>query len=140
MSLYDQIPSNAGPRDEVSLVQAATTLTNIAAAVTDSFSTLRVTKDLRPFKFVRLSWNVTTQAANGGTAYLQYSTDNGSTFTAIDATSGAVSLVGTGLKHSAWVALPAAAQVESAVLRLATVGGDGAEDPVVNSVYAEFAA
>lgn len=135
-------PNPLGPVADVSLIQAALTVTNIAAALTDASAACRQYQDLRPFNFVRLGGNVTTQAANGGQVRLQYSTDGGSTFAYFDTTNSgpAVSLIGTGVKTSGWVAVPAAAQRENAILRLITISGDGAEDPVVSALHAEFSA
>jgi hypothetical protein len=139
----NQKPNPAGPRS-ISILSAGATLTNNAAALTDYSAALRPEVNLTPFKFVRLHANVTTGSAVGAThsVRLQYSVDGGSTFAYFDATNSepACSLTTAALVQSAWVAIPAAAQKDLVVLRLATINGDGAADPVVGSITVEFAA
>ena len=135
--------TNTSPQERtrsVTVLSAGATLTNIAAALTDYSAALRVGADLRPFSKVRITGNVTTQAANGGEVRLQYSLDN-STFAYFDTTGSgpAVSLIGTGVKFSEWETIPDAAKRGSIVLRLITISGDGAEDPVVGTITMELA-
>lgn len=129
-----------GPVHWSTLLLATVTLTNIPAALTDVSAAVRHSFDLRGVKFVRLSGNVTTQAANGGEVRAQYSTDDGSTFAYFDTTNSApaVSLIGTGVKSSSWAAVPAAAQKERVVVRLISISGDAAEDPIIAQISAEF--
>ena len=130
-------PQERGPRT-IFVATPGVTVTNIAAALTDLAASIRVPVDLRPFTKVRLSANVTTATSVGTPELrLQYSLDN-STFAYFSTAGPAVSTVGTGVKSSEWVAIPAAALKGNVVLRLVTIGGDGAEDPVIGSVVVEL--
>lgn len=138
MSLNRTNTSPTESKRTIFTLAPATTMTNIAEALTDLAATVRATIDVRPFSKVRITTKVTTQAANGGEIRLQYSLDD-STYAYVANSGPAVSLVGTGVKVSDWQTIPDAAKRSAVTFRLITISGDGAEDPVFTPVMVELA-
>lgn len=117
----------------------AVTFTNIAAAITEipAGAGARNRADLSNTTQIRVVAGVTTASAAGAVLAVQYSLDNGSTWVFSDGgssyTSGvsaAASLAATGTIGGTWRTVPTAMKTD-VVLRLVTVNGDGAADPVV---------
>lgn len=122
------------------LLTTGVTITNVPAALTElaGATTTRQRMDLTGVGYARLSANVATLAA-ATEIRVQYSIDGGSTFAYLDGGTGpAVSLAATGTVVSKWVKVAAAAQGD-VLLRVVTIGGDGALDPVVGTVALQIA-
>lgn len=119
------------------------TWTNMPAALTEfnGVTTGRQKLDIGAYNFVRLSAEVESVASvAAATLRLQYSLDAGSTWAYFDAVSGPKVLVdaASGTVTGPWCAVPAAAQGD-VLIRLVGIGGDGAVDPVIGAVVAQFA-
>jgi hypothetical protein len=83
--------------------------------------------------------NTLSGSANTPVMYLKYSTDNGSSWTIIGsgASTQAITLASTGVKKTDWVDLPTGAKAD-VMFAPFTAGGDGAADPELVNVIAEF--
>lgn len=140
----------AGGQDTVDLdlllIGTAVTLTNALQA--DGFvnadSGYITVADLRPFRQVRLLGRVGTvsASANSPKIQLRYSTSWTTTvgsFAQLGASSVEFSMfTGATMGNSGWIDLAAAARVETCYLGLFNIGGDGAADPVISQVRAQF--
>lgn len=121
------------------------TMTNIPVALTEFFNSAGVTyiaqrtvADMRYVAEARISVQLRTAANAGSTLVAQYSVDSGINWAYLDGSAGpSVSLASTNLTVGAWVNVTAAAQVESCWLRICTLGGDGAADPVFGMIRLE---
>lgn len=131
---------------DLALVTVNTTLTNQASA--DAFFNATdgqiVIADLRPYRQVRLVGNVPTASASANSPKLQlrYSATATRTlgnFIQLGASSVEFSIfTGASLPNSGWIDLVAAARIENCYLALTMIGGDGAADPVIGMVRAQF--
>jgi hypothetical protein len=92
--------------------------------------------DLTQASECRLMTYVGAVGAAGAQMRLQYSADNGGTFT--DIAGATVSLATVGPKASAWVTLPNPAKVATGVLRVMGSGGDGVADPQIGATQVEL--
>lgn len=100
--------------------------------------------DLRPYRQVRLLGRVGTvsASANNPRIQLRYSTTFTTTvgsFAQLGTSSVEFSMfTGATLGNSGWIDLVNAAKVETCFLGLFNIGGDGAADPVISQVRAQF--
>lgn len=97
----------------------------------------RVRVDARRASHVQFGAVLDTASQTATGALVQYSTDNGSTWTTL-------AELGTGwlngvLRQTGWLAVPAAAKVDSLLLRF-TIYGDGVADPIMRKSYLVFGA
>jgi hypothetical protein len=114
----------------VTLVVSSGILTewaNQPAALTEIYGAARnrTKVDLTSATEARFLSNVATAGAAGATLKVQYSTDQ-TAWT--DLPGGSASIGTTGLKVSAFTAVPAGAK-QDVFLRIVGLGGDGSEDP-----------
>jgi len=134
------------PELVVPLITAPLTLTNALQAdgfvVADNSYIWEV--DLKGFKQVRLTGIVKTvsASANSPKIQLRYSatyTTTVASFVIMGATSVEFSMfTGAASADSGWIDLVEGANIDSCFLGLFNIGGDGAADPVINSVAAHF--
>lgn len=111
--------------------------TNMPAALSEMYggNRVRVPADLSTATEIRMFTNVLT--VGSGSICAHYSIDAGATWTNFDGSAGTtcvagvarVAITATGLQASPWISIPAEAQDENTLLRLATIGGNGALDP-----------
>lgn len=128
---------------DVALLVGSSTLTNQAAAEAlvnaDGRNTIKV--DLTGYTEVRLVTSVLTQSAVvGSKVNLQYHTAFSTTaadHSPIGTSAVEASLETLGSIVTAWVPLAAAAKADVYVA-LISVGGDGAADPIIGAVHAQF--
>jgi hypothetical protein len=116
------------------VMTAATTLTNMPAALTEGIPAIRTQFDFTEFTQVRLLGNCTTAGASGSNLRIQYSTDSGSSWNYFDSTGAnsgpSITLTTTGVKDSGWITIDAGAKAD-VLMRFVSINGDGAADPVV---------
>jgi len=118
------------------------TFTNMPAGVQEitlgTTNRYRSKADLTNYQQVRVTVGVSTAGSTNAGFYLQYSTDD-SSFTDIGTASGSdIAVIGTtGTKVSGWVNLPTGAKAD-VFLRCVAISGDGAADPVVGLITAQF--
>lgn len=97
--------------------------------------------DLTDYTEVRLVGNVgVLSAVVGSQVNLQYHTSFSTTvsdYSPIGTSAVAISLEATGATATAWVPLVAAARAD-VFITLVSVGGDGAADPAIASMHAQF--
>lgn len=116
-----------------------------ASGVVDFAPSTRGECDLRGVTTVRFNIYVTAAGSTNSRVGMQYSLDQGSTWTWIDGTLGTtdtgaaitaqtITLVGTGFKASANITLHAAAKTATTWVRLVGVAGDGTTDPGIRNV------
>lgn len=144
LTRLDRTPNLRGPSRSVFLTAGAT-WTNMPAALTEfnGGTTARQFLDLRPFRFARLSANVGSVAGNTAAELrVQYSLNGGSTWAYLDGSAGPAVVVDddASWQVSNFVAIADAAKVESALVRLVGITGDGAIDPVFGAVTLELSA
>lgn len=113
-------------------------LLNIPAAETE-FSYSRMPIDLGGRLQARVSVTLQLGATASSEIKVQYSGDGGMTWSALDSTGDGpkVSIATAGLKISAFSDIVAAAKAD-VLLRLVTVGGDGAADPNFRRISLEL--
>jgi hypothetical protein len=109
------------------------TYTNLGAGPTEIANSGRLIVRIANANEVRAVCHVATAGVTGDLK-AQYSTD-GTTF--VDLTT-LIDLSTTGLKGSAWQAVPAGALGDLIYIRMVAVGGNGTEDPVVRSHMVHF--
>lgn len=127
----------------INLVTAPLTLTNLPAAINfvASSNAYMYLLDLRPARQVRLTSRVSTVSAVAGNRIkLMYA----AAFTTTPANfldlgeSEVANSVFTGadgaMQDSGWINLAAGARVESAIIGLMGIGGNGATSPIINGV------
>jgi len=118
------------------------TFTNMPAGVQEitlgTTGRYRSKADLTNYQQVRVTVGVSTAGSASAGFYLQYSTDD-SSFTDIGSASGSdIAVIGTtGTKVSGWVNLPTGAKAD-VFLRCVGISGDGAADPVIGLITAQF--
>ena len=123
------------------LTGASETWTNMPAAVTEFIgdTNRRVNVDLTGTAEARLSLRTGGVAApaNGKLA-VQYSTDSGSTWAYLDASSGPSCLCDSASTNAvgSWVTVAAAAKTDT-LLRIVGSGGNGTADPVFTRIQLE---
>jgi len=110
---------------------------------------IRLQADLGAATSYRWETSVTTASASANTpkVCVQFSTDNGATWTYLDGTADAaantttsaacVSIASTGMQKTSFLALPAGAKAD-VLLRAVGIGGDGTADPMVPEVALEI--
>jgi hypothetical protein len=113
----------------------AATWTNLPAAVTEPVisgvvGTKTVLPDLSRYTQCRMVGVVGTAGVTGD-AKLQYSTDDAAW---VDLVSTLIDLSTTGIKATAWEAIPAGAQADLVVVRLVALNGNTTEDPAMRGV------
>lgn len=112
-------------------------LLNIPTAETE-FPYSRMSIDLTGRTQARLSATLQLGGTSSSELKVQYSADGGSTWSALDGTDAPKLSIGTaGFKLSAWANIAAAAKAD-VLLRLVTVGGDGAADPNFRRISLEL--
>lgn len=121
---------------------SAYTWNNMPAALTEINSTpaWRLYQDLTNFTQVRMQVFVYGTGSANAKIRLQYSTDNGSTWSYMDDVSGpSVSIYVTSqkLQVSDWVNLATGAKRE-VLLRIVGIDGDGVADPSFTLIVAQF--
>jgi len=100
--------------------------------------------DLRPFSQVRLSGRVTTLSGSANTPRIQlryhtaFSTTIGDFKQLGVSAHSQISLAAVGLITTGWIDIVNAARIENCFLALCNIGGDGAADPVVANINAQF--
>lgn len=116
-------------------------ITNIAAAQTDLSSRIRTRRNLTRITRARIVAFIVTAANAGSQLRCQWATTNSATagdWLALDGVTGpTLSLSAAGLLDSGWITVVATAKID-AYLRLVTIGGDGAADPVLGHVEVQF--
>jgi parallel beta-helix repeat protein len=118
---------------------SSVTWTDMPAALTELLGNTRQrTKvDLTNITEARLIVNLPTAGAATAEMRLQYSTDQ-STWNYLDSGTGpSVSLAANGLQVSSFVTLVAGAKSD-VFLRVVGINGDGAADPILGTIYAQF--
>lgn len=129
----------------------ADTWTNMPNAKTELFGLTgtnaglhRAVMDLRAATNVRLCVRVTVAGFAGSTLRAEYSTDNGTTWAYLSQAAGtsggstpSALLTTAGTISGAWAVLHANAQIETCLVRLVGVGGDGVVDPQFGNIYIE---
>jgi hypothetical protein len=111
------------------------TWTDMPAALTEWFNSMRVRVDLTAMTQARLMVRINTAGFTGSSVRIQYATDAGETTWAyLDGGTGpSLSLNATGTLASAWVNLIPAVKAD-VVLRFVGIDGNGAADPVFGSI------
>lgn len=100
--------------------------------------------DLRPYRQVRLTGriNVVSTSANNPRLQLRYSptyTLTVANYAQLGSSSVEFSMfTGASYGDSGWIDLKDAARIDNCYLGLFNIGGDGAADPIVNQVVAQF--
>lgn len=110
----------------------AVTWTNMPAADTELLGAARwrTLADLSGVERVRLSVFVSTAGAAGARLYVAYSTDGGSSWSAL---TPMVAIDTAGLKDSGWGYIPDGAQAE-VILTVRGAGGNGTASPVFGNI------
>lgn len=99
---------------------------------------IRVPMDLSGFSQARIIAEVETAGAAGADLRGYYATTSGGSYAALDGGTGPEIAIGTtGFKESSWATIAAAARGE-VYLQVYGIDGDGAVDPVFNSVALQF--
>lgn len=122
----------------------ADTWTNMPVAVTEylGFTLHRSRMDLAGATQMRVVAHVSAAGSANAKLRAQYSTDDGSTWSYLNGTAGggsgpSLAINVTGTLASAWASLHANAQIESALVRLVGLDGDGVADPAFGNVHLE---
>lgn len=125
------------------------TWTNQPAALTEMIGNnrARIRTDLEAATQARLSVNVAVAGNNASTGMcVQYSTDNGASWSNFDGSSGATACASgvvhtlirpAGFYEAAWQTIPADARVDDALLRIVGENGNGGTDPQLGIVTFE---
>ena len=107
---------------------------SMPAAVTVMFgdARTRINHDMRFATSARLVVNTPVAGASGAELRAQYSTDGGTNWLNLGPTQ---SIASVGLFASAWAPIPAGAQIQNCLLRIAGANGNGSASPKFRSVF-----
>lgn len=117
----------------IPLINTETTISNIASALTEVNTAYRTKYDLSKCGACRVTTYVKTVGSASAEVRVQYSLDE-STWNYLDGLTGpAINISATGTKASAWSSIASLAKAD-VFIRVVTINGDGAADPVIGNV------